>query len=263
MVQQFRKSWPSRRPTEYVLERRPHRNKTERLRKKVLRMKRWIERALNVHPGDLGRGVLLCSCLFLVIASYKMGGVAGAALFLSRFRASQLAYADISSSVLVVAVIAGYVVIARRVLFRDLLVGSMIFFAATWALFWWLAHYYSHLIWVFPAFYVWVKIFGVLAGTQIWTLANYVLTTREAKRIFGMVGGGAIAGGIFAGFLSKTIAKRFGTESLLLAMTFFVLVCAGLVILVWRRGRAVVGEAQETAAAPAETAPRNLAASMG
>jgi len=228
---------------------------------RVLRMKPWIERALNVRPGDLGRGALLCSSLFLVITSYKMGSVAGAALFLSRFRASQLAYADISCAVLVALVIAGYVVIARRVLFRDLLIGSMIFFAATWVLFWWLAHYYSHLAWVFPAFYVWVKIFGVLGATQIWTLANYVLTTREAKRVFGMVGGGAIAGGIFAGFLSKTMAKRFGTESLLLAMTLFALICAGLVILIWRSGRVLVGDARGTAGS-AETAPRNLVASM-
>src|SRR6266478_4962000 len=228
---------------------------------RVLRMKPWIERALNDRPGDLGRGALLCSSLFLVITSYKMGSVAGAALFLSRFRASQLAYADISCAVLVALVIAGYVVIARRVLFRDLLIGSMIFFAATWVLFWWLAHYYSHLAWVFPAFYVWVKIFGVLGATQIWTLANYVLTTREAKRVFGMVGGGAIAGGIFAGFLSKTMAKRFGTESLLLAMTLFALICAGLVILIWRSGRVLVGDARGTAGS-AETAPRNLVASM-
>ena len=67
-------------------------------------------------------------------------------------------------------------------------------------------------------FYIWVKVFGVLAPTQIWTLANYVLTTREAKRVFGMVGGGAIAGWIFAGYFSKAIAKTFGTESLLLGM---------------------------------------------
>lgn len=188
--------------------------------------------------------------------------MAGAALFLSRFQARQLAYADISSSVLVAAVIAGYVPIARRVLFRDLLVVSMMFFAATWALFWGLAHYYSRLFWVFPALYVWVKVFGVLGATQIWTLANYVLTTREAKRVFGMVGGGAIAGGIFAGFLSTTMAKRFGTESLLLAMALFVLICGGLVILVWRSGRALVGAAQGTARRSAETAPRNLVASM-
>jgi AAA family ATP:ADP antiporter len=210
----------------------------------------------------LGRGSLLCACLFLVICTYKIGGVAGAALFLSRFQAKQLAYADISSSVLVALIIAGYVLIARRVLFRDLLVGSMLFFAATWALFWGLAHYYSHLIWIFPALYVWVKIFGVLGATQIWTLANYVLTTREAKRVFGMVGGGAIAGGIFAGYLAKTLAKRFGTESLLLAMTLFVVICGGLVIFVWRSGRVVVGDATGTAAGSSETVPRNLVASM-
>ncbi len=225
-------------------------------------MKRWIERALNVRPGDLGRGVLLCSCLFLVICSYKIGGVAGAALFLSRFQAQQLAYAQISSSVLVAVVIAGYVLIARRVLLRDLLVGSMVFFSTTCAVFWGLAHYYSRLIWVFPAFYVWVKIFGVLGATQIWTLANYVLTTREAKRVFGMVGGGGIAGAIFAGFLAKTMAKRFGTESLLLAMTLFVFICAGLVILVWRNGRVLVGDAQARPGESAETSSRNLLASM-
>src|SRR5437868_14763923 len=56
-------------------------------------MKRWIERALNVAPGDLGRGTLLCSCLFLVMTTYKVGGVAGAALFLSRFPAQQVAFA--------------------------------------------------------------------------------------------------------------------------------------------------------------------------
>jgi ATP:ADP antiporter, AAA family len=225
-------------------------------------MKRWIERALNLQPGDLGRGTLLSACLFFVMTTYKVGGVAGAALFLSRFQASQLGYLQIASSVLVALVISGYMVIARRVLPRDLLVGSMVFFSTTWALFWGLAHYYSHLIWVFPALYVWVKVFGVLGATQIWTVANYVLTTREAKRVFGMVGGGALAGAIFSGFLAKTMAKRFGTESLLLAMTLFVLICAGLVILVWRSGRVVVGEAQGTAGKSAEAAPRNMAASM-
>jgi AAA family ATP:ADP antiporter len=225
-------------------------------------MKHWIERALNVGPGDLGRGSLLSACLFLVMGSYKIGGVAGAALFLSRFQASQLAYAQIASSVLVAVIIAGYVVLARRFLFRDLLVGSMLFFSATCAVFWGLAHYYSRLIWVFPAFYVWVKIFGALGATQVWTLANYVLTSREAKRVFGMVGGGGIAGCIFAGFLSNTMAKGFGTESLLLAMTLFILICAGLVILVWRSGRVLVGDGQRTAGAPTETAPRNVAASL-
>src|SRR5260370_21533637 len=109
-------------------------------------MNRWNERALNVGPGDLGRGVLLCSCLFLVISTYKIGSVAGAALFLSRFQASQLAYADISSAVLVAVVIAGYVLIARRGIFRHLLIGRLVFFSRPCAVFLGLGPLFSPLL---------------------------------------------------------------------------------------------------------------------
>ena len=221
-------------------------------------MKRWIERALNVHPGDLGRGTLLCSSLFLIITAYKIGGVAAAALFLSRFQARHLAYADIASAVLVAFVIAGYVMIARRVHLRNLLVGSMLFFASNCAVFWVLTHYDSHLVWLFPAFYIWVKIFGVIVPTQIWTLANYVLTTREAKRVFGMVGGGGVAGWIFSGYFSKAMTRNFGTESLLLGMVVFVSICAGLVVLIWRSGREAVAGGNEIDEGSGKNSPRNL-----
>ena len=222
-------------------------------------MKRWIERALNIHSGDLGRGSLLCACLFLVITTYKIGGVAGPALFLSRFQAKQLAYADISSAMLVILVIAGYVRVARLVPFQGLLLGSTLFFASNCVVFWGLIHY-LHLAWLFPVFYVWVKIFGVLVPTQIWTLANYVLTTREAKRVFGMVGGGGIAGWIFSGFFSKTIAKRFGAESLLLGMVLFLLICTGLIVLIRRSGWVAGSGAEE--GSRAHDSPRNLFGSM-
>src|SRR5437016_9078760 len=225
-------------------------------------MKRWLERALNIHPGDLGRGTLLCSCLFLIISTYKIGGVAGAALFLSRFQARQLAYADISSSVLVTLLVAGYVLVARRVPLRGLLLGSTLFFASNCALFWALAHYHFHLALLFPVFYVWVKIFGVLVPTQIWTLANYVLTTREAKRVFGMVGGGAIAGWIFAGFFSKTVAKSFGTESLLLGMAFLLLICSALMFLMWETGQVRAGDAEEGGTQAADSGLGDLRHSM-
>ncbi|HEX3353120.1 MAG: Npt1/Npt2 family nucleotide transporter [Terriglobales bacterium] len=225
-------------------------------------MKRWIERALNVHPGDLGRGTLLCSTLFLIISAYKIGGVAAAALFLSRFQAKQLAYADISSSVLVGLVVAVYVVVARQVHLRNLLVGSMLFFAGNCAVFWLLAHRYAGLVWLFPALYVWVKVFGVLAPTQVWTLANYVLTTREAKRVFGMVGGGGVAGWIFSGYFTKTVTRHFGTETLLLGMALFILICGGLVVLIWRQGQTAVGGGHEIEEGTGQSAPRNLNQSM-
>jgi ATP:ADP antiporter, AAA family len=220
-------------------------------------MKQWIERALNVHPGDLGRGTLLCSCLFLIISSYVTGKVARDALFLARFQAVQLPYADIASAVLVGFVVAGYVYLSRRVPLRTLLVGSQFFFASNCALFWVLARYYRP-IWLFPVFYIWVGIFGVLAPTQVWTVANYALTTREAKRIFGMVGGGAIAGAIFAGYFSKTVAKSFGTEDLLLGMALLLLICSVLMFLMWRTGQVQAGDREEIATPSPETGLRDL-----
>ena len=196
-------------------------------------MKRWIARALNVQPGDLGCGLLLSTCLFLIISSYMMGKVARDALFLARFRAEQLPYADISCGILVGFVVAAYVRMARRTSLRNLLIGSQLFLAANCGVFWVLAKFY-HPAWLYPVFYIWVGIFGVLAPTQIWTLANYLLTTREAKQVFGMVGGGAILGSIFAGFLSMSLARRFGTESLLLGMVPFLVISSVLIYAAWR-----------------------------
>lgn len=209
-----------------------------------MRTKRWIARALNVRPEDLGRGLLLSSCLLLIISSYMIGKVARDALFLARFQAVQLPYADIANGILVGFVVAGYLRLARRISLRNLLVGSQLFFAANCAVFWVLANFY-HPAWLYPVFYIWVGIFGVLAPTQVWTLANYLLTTREAKHVFGMVGGGAILGSIFAGFLSKSVARAFGTESLLLGMVLLLLISSVLMYAAWRTGKFKLTESKE------------------
>lgn len=223
-------------------------------------MKTWVERALNLHPGDLGRGMLLCACLFLIISSYVTGRVARDALFLARFQAVQLPYADISIAALIGFFVAGYVYLSRHLSLQTLLVGSQLFFASNCFLFFVLGHYY-HLVWLFPIFYIWVGIFGVLAPTQVWTLANYSLTTREAKRVFGMVGGGAIAGWIFAGFFSKTVAQAFGTESLLLGMGALLLICSGLMLVMWKTGHVKSGDQGEEGS-ETERALGNLRQSM-
>ncbi len=201
-------------------------------------MTRLIERLLNLQHGDLGRGLLLFSYLFFVMGSYVIGKNASSALFLDQFVASKLSYANMAISVLVGFVAAGYVILSRRVSLRNLLLGSLIFFSANCAFFWYASvQFGKNLPWLYTTFYIWVGIVGVLTPAQVWTLANFILTTRAAKRVFGLVGGGAIAGGIIGGYLTKFFSIHFGVESLLLVMAIFTGLSAVLVFLIWWQHR--------------------------
>jgi len=205
-------------------------------------MTQAIERVLNLRRGDFGRAGLLFLYLFLVLTTYVAGRVARDALFLDQFRASQLPFVDISIAVLVGFVAAGYIRIARKLSPPVLFTGSLLFFAANSFVFWYLSHYY-HLRWLFPAFYIWVGIFGVVCPAQVWTLANYVLTTREAKRLFGVIGAGGISGGIFGGYLCKSLPKIAGTESLLLLIAILLAAAAVPVYILARRYGSTAGGA--------------------
>ena len=203
------------------------------------------ERALGLTGTELRRAFPLFGYLFLTMASSVASKAARDALFLDRYRAVDLPYADIAIAVLVGIVAGLYIRIGQRTNLRNLLVGILLFFAAN-ALFFWswavLSSYESNLF--FIVIYVWVGVFSVLAPSQVWTLANYVMTTREAKRSFGFIGSGAILGWIVGGLATRTAVARFGTESMLGFVALSLLACAALVAYIWRHRPDYVGGEQ-------------------
>jgi AAA family ATP:ADP antiporter len=211
---------------------------------------KFINRFLNLRPGEFVSGLPLFGYYFLIIASYVMGQVARDALFLDKFTATQLPYVDIASAALVGFVVAFYIRLGRHSGLRNLLVVSLLFFASNVAVLWWAAHYYKR-PWIYQALYIWVGIFGVLATAQVWTLANFIWTTREAKRLFGLLGSGGIIGAIFGGFFSNWMASTFGTESILLIITLFLVISAGLVVMIWGQRPTGETDAQKTEESPA------------
>jgi AAA family ATP:ADP antiporter len=195
-----------------------------------------LERLLQVRPGERRRTILLFSYLFLVISGYVVTKSTRDALFLQRYGKASLAYADLASAVTVVAVMAVYLRISRRLELRPVLIGTLLSFSATGVGFWALGRA-GEPFWMLPALYVWASVAGVLLPAQVWTLANYVVTTREAKRLFGVVSSGAISGWIAGGLITKAAATRFGTENLLLMTALTLAICPALVAAVWRERR--------------------------
>ncbi len=224
-------------------------------------MSNTIARLFNLQRGDGRRGALLFAYLFLIITCYQLGKMARDSLFLSAFKASKLPYADMTIALSVGVVIAVYLGMGRRMRPRTLMVGCLLTFAVLQCGFWYLAKFRPELRWQFPLLYIWMGVFGVLAPTQVWMLANYLLTTREAKRIFGLVGAGGITGWIFSGFLASALARTpgLGTASLLLVMAVILLGCAWLVLVLWREK----GSTPEAGATMRpETEPGNLRESL-
>jgi HEAT repeat protein/CRP-like cAMP-binding protein len=68
----------------------------------------------------------------------------------------------------------------------------------------------------------------VLLISQFWTVANLVYDPRQAKRLFGFIGGGAPLGGI-AGSALAAMAQRIGSTNLLLPSAAIMLLCAVVV----------------------------------
>jgi AAA family ATP:ADP antiporter len=201
-----------------------------------------MERALGLTGAELRRVLPIFGYLFLTMSSSVASKAARDALFLDRYRAIDLPYVDIAIAVLVSAAASAYIWFGHKTNLRNLQVGSLLFFAANVLAFWlWAIAVGNESGALFVVIYLWVGVFSVLAPAQVWTLANHVMTTREAKRSFGFIGSGAILGWIVGGLATRAGVSRFGTENMLGFVAVALLLCAALVTLVWRERPSYVG----------------------
>ena len=83
--------------------------------------------------------------------------------------------------------------------------------------------------------YLWVALFGVLAASQFWMMASLVFDVRQAKRLFGPIGAGAIAGGIAGGYLATIIAGSLGIRALLFVAIAAMVPVMLISVYVWRK----------------------------
>ena len=142
-----------------------------------------------------------------------------------------------ASALFVAAVMGVYLRLSRSVGVRPVVIGTLLLSAAATIGFWFIARVREP-VWMLPVLYVWASVASVLLPAQVWTLANQVMTTREAKRLFGIVSSGAISGWIVAGLVAGAIASRTRVADLLLPTAAALAICPLLVEAIWRDERA-------------------------
>jgi AAA family ATP:ADP antiporter len=202
----------------------------------------FLEKTLNVRRSELAPASLLSLYLFLIIGCYIMGQAIGKAMFLKAYPTG-LPVAMMGTSLVVGLFATTYIRLSHRTRVEWMMIGSLLFFALCFAGSWWLTHYPGRLVYGF--IYAWVFLTGAMGPTMGWTIANYVLTTREARRVFGFIGAGAVLGGTCAGFLTASLLHNYHLrpQTLLLAVAGSLVLCAVIVRALYQQGKERIAEA--------------------
>src|SRR2546426_2871300 len=188
---------------------------------------RALEAGLRIRPGEQRRVALMSLYAANAIGAVVVGHSVRDALYLSNRPARGLAGMYIWSSIAIVLVSWSYARIADRLPRGLLNAVSALGCAALGAAFWAVLTV-TDAVWVYAALYVFVEAMGSLVVIQFWTLANDVFHAREAKRLFGLIGGGGTLANVIFGLLVGRYAQVVGAHNLLLVMVAQLAICAGL-----------------------------------
>lgn len=182
-----------------------------------------VRRFFDVRPGE-GLPVLLTFLyIAVVVAAYLLAKPIRNGLFLRQYGPYSLVYVYAAVPIALSLFVPLYSRAVARIGSRLLTAATLLFFAANVLLFWYAFRFHPFAL--LPGiFYVWVNCFGIIAPVQAWSFANTLFDTRQAKRLFGLIGAGAsfgaIAGGLLARFLVGPVG---GTVNMLLVL-------AGLIV---------------------------------
>ena len=201
---------------------------------KLITIKKYILKAFDLKEDELKKTLLLQLNIFLLITTLLIVKPTINSLFLSELTSSALPLGYVLTAIM--AIVGSYfydILLEKKPLNKVIegtIIGSvicLIIFGVAFSF-----DLAGGLILYIP--YVWVAIFGLLTASQFWILANLVYNVREAKRVFGFIGAGAIAGGIFGGYLTSLLTTFIRTESLLFVAAILLTCCLPITKYIWK-----------------------------
>jgi AAA family ATP:ADP antiporter len=198
--------------------------------------RRALSPIVELRENEAATVLLMFSYSFLAMTAYNIVQPITRSQFIKSLGADNLPYVLLVSVFVIGLIMHGYsrlgsVLPGRLVVpvTQGLMIGLLLLF--------WLLLGTGE--WVAVALYLFGQMYGILLISQFWTLANLIYDPRQAKRVFGFIGGGASLGGILGGSLTTFLATGIGDSNLLLVSAVVLAGCAGVVLVIVRDPRRV------------------------
>ncbi|MCK5126252.1 MAG: HEAT repeat domain-containing protein [candidate division Zixibacteria bacterium] len=197
-------------------------------------IKKLFGSLIDVRKGEILLTVLMFTSYYLLLVAYYFLKPARDSLFLVKVDPTQLPVVFIITALVTVPVVTLYNKASRSLRLNKLISITTGILITNLFMLRWLIQYDEP--WVYYTFYTWVSIYGALATSQFWLLANAVYNATQAKRIFVLLGLGGIIGAFTGGEVTGFIVTNFGvsTPDLLFICIGILVLSIVLVNVIWR-----------------------------
>src|SRR6185436_3701779 len=195
---------------------------------------RLLSPIADVRAGEATTALLMFAYSFLAMTSYNIIKPITRSQFINSLGADNLPWVQFGSGMLIGVLMQGYSKVMTFVPRRWTVPVTQGGLVGLLLLFWFLFTQVGG-EWISVGFYFLGLIFGLLTISQFWTIANDVYDARQAKRLFGLIGGGASLGGAMGAGLTTLLVEELGQNTMLIVSAAILAVCMGIVITVIKR----------------------------
>jgi HEAT repeat protein len=203
-----------------------------------MKLLRSLQRKMfDIRPGEHVRTWAMFFYLLFVLFAYYIVKPVSRAMFLNKFDIDRLPALYILIAALGGVLAYLYSKLAARTSLRIAVFWTMAISVACLVAMWALIH----IPWMVYALNVWVSLFSIVLVSQGWLVASNIFDTRQAKRVYPLLGMGMVLGAAFGGEFTNRTAMVIGTRNLLLA-------CAVMVIFAYAAFRVAVSQARGSVA---------------
>ena len=184
------------------------------------RLRQLKRQMFDIRPGEHLRTWAMFSYLLFVLFAYYIVKPVSRAMFLTKFDIDKL-----PGLYILIAIFGGilayfYSKLAARTSLRTAVFWAMALSVLSLVVMWWMIR--MRLPWMLYVLNIWVSLFSIVSVSQGWLVASNIFNTREAKRLYPLLGMGMVLGAAFGGEFTNRTVLWVGTNNLLLASAVMV-----------------------------------------
>ncbi|HKH71185.1 MAG TPA: HEAT repeat domain-containing protein [Vicinamibacterales bacterium] len=194
-------------------------------------MNLWAQRVLgrvvSLREDETTVALLMFAYSFLAMTAHNILRPITGSNFIDQLGADNQPFVQLAVGLLIGVLMHWYSNVVRKLPRRRVIPITQLAIVAILVAFWGLQR--TGAVWVTVGLYSLGLLLGVFLISQFWTLANEIYDARQAKRLFGFIGGGASLGGAVGAMILRVLVYQVGSNNMLLVSAAFLGLCVVIV----------------------------------